>query len=58
MLRITRKRDTEGDLNIYNIYNPLPVNRIKPFIISLLKDVLNIPNKYILLSNFNFYYII
>ena len=58
MLRITRERDIKGDLNIYNVYNPLPANRIKPFTIPLLKDVLNIFNKYILLGNFNFYYII
>ena len=58
MLRITRKKDTERDLNIYNIYNPPPANKIGPFTIPLLKDVLGILNKYILLSNFNFYYII
>ena len=58
MLRITRKRDTEGDLNIYNVYNPLPANKIRFFTILLLKNSLNIFSKYILLNNFNFYYII
>ena len=58
MLRIIRKGDTEGDLSIYNIYNPLPANKIGPFTIPLFKDVLSIPNKYILLGDFNLYYII
>ena len=58
MFRITRKGDTEGDLSIYNVYNPLPANRIGLFTIPLFKDVLGILSKYILLNNFNFYYII
>ena len=53
-----RKKDIKKDLNIYNVYNPLPANRIKPFIIPLFEDVLNILDKYILLSNFNLYYTI
>ena len=58
MLRITREGDTEGDLSIYNVYNPLPANKTKLFTIPLLKDILNILNKYILLGDFNLYYII
>ena len=57
-LRITREGDTEGDLSIYNVYNPPPANRIGLFTIPLLKDVLGILSKYILLGNFNLYYTI